>query len=50
MHPASIPLIFKNEGFQMATSVKLIATLEDRLTYLGDTSGIPPLVEGNQLT
>lgn len=46
----SIPLEYNNGGNRMASSVRLIATLDPNLTYVNDTSGIPPTIDGNQIT
>jgi hypothetical protein len=46
---ASIPIEVGNLGESLTTGVTLTATLEDGLSYFGDTSGITATVAGNQI-
>jgi uncharacterized repeat protein (TIGR01451 family) len=46
---APMSVSYANHGATTATNVVLTATLDDDLTYVGDTSGIAPTVSGNQV-
>lgn len=41
---------YANYGLTVGTDVMLVATLDGALGYVGDTSGITPIVNGNTLT
>jgi hypothetical protein len=43
----TIPIQYGNLGATIANPVTLTATMSNGLTYLGDTSGIPPTLNGN---
>ncbi len=47
---AAIPVAFGNLGATTAASVTITATLGVSLTYVGDTSGITPTINGNLIT
>ena len=47
---AVVQLSYANHGAVQATAVTLTATLDSSLTYLSDSSGIAPTIEGNTLT
>jgi hypothetical protein len=46
---AGIPISYQNAGLLPATTVTLSATLSTGLSYVGDTSGVTPIVSGNTL-
>lgn len=46
---AGVHLRYANHGTATATGVVLTATLDSRLTYVGDTSGIVPTVSANDV-
>ncbi len=46
---AALGLRYANYGATLATNVVLTATLDSNLTYVGDTSGIPPTISGNNV-
>jgi ELWxxDGT repeat protein len=45
-----IPIVYLNAGRTVAQGTTVSATLDPRLTYVGDTSGIVPTVSGTTLT
>lgn len=45
----SIPLKYGNKGVTIASSVTLTATMDSNLTYIGDTSGISPTINGQTI-
>ncbi len=45
-----IPIAYLNAGRTVAQGTRVSATLDPRLTYVGDTSGIVPTVSGTMLT
>ena len=45
-----ITIKLKGRGDSPATSVRLTATLDPRLNYVGDTSGVTPTVSGQTIT
>ncbi|MBU1660609.1 MAG: hypothetical protein KKD28_03965 [Chloroflexi bacterium] len=47
---AAIPVMFDNQGLTTATGVQVTATLDPNLTYLSDTSGVTPAVNGSTVT
>ena len=47
---AVLHLEASNYGLSMATGVELMATLDSALTYVGDNSGITPVVSGDDVT
>jgi hypothetical protein len=46
---AAVSVRYANHGAKTATGVLLTATLDSRLTYVGDTSGVVPTVSGNNV-
>lgn len=46
---AALSLRYANYGATLAANVVLTATLDSNLTYVGDTSGIPPTISGNNV-
>lgn len=47
---ASIATTISNDGGQIATGMTLTATLDPGLTYLSNSLGIPPTINGSQYT
>jgi len=47
---AMLQLEYANHGGTTAQDVQLVATLESELTYLWDTSGVTPLIVGDEVT
>lgn len=47
---ASIPIQYQNIGASPAASVTITATLDMSLTYVSDTSGVTPMMNGDTLT
>jgi hypothetical protein len=47
---ACIPIAYGNTGTASALSVIITTTLAASLTYLSDTSGVTPTINGNQIT
>lgn len=47
--PATIPITFSNRGALTSTDISINVTLPITVTYLSDTSGIAPTVNGNTL-
>jgi hypothetical protein len=47
---AAIPIQYGNRGAITATLITLTATLSNGLTYVSDTSGIPPTLSSNRVT
>jgi hypothetical protein len=47
---AAVSVNYANHGAKTATNVVLTANLDSELTYLGDTSGVTPVISGNTVT
>jgi uncharacterized repeat protein (TIGR01451 family) len=46
---AEIPIQFGNQGSATASGIQITATLGSGLSYVNDSSGVTPTVQGNQL-